>query len=221
MLYTLASIRALVKACFVPHSRLTAVILWFFGLGLVWGFFLSAEAQAALLEQFIEKVNGMDTAGFGLFVDIFFNNLFVSLLLILLGWTMVMPVAVLFANGLTIGVILDLYWQTLPFTPASLLFLVAALAPHGIFELPAFFLSAAVGMLLGLKLIAKKKIFPDRPFKRLAREMGLVFVFAIIPLLLVAGVVEAFVTAPTADWVSQFIVPIDPDLGGADAMPNE
>ena len=76
---------------------------------------------------------------------IFLNNAFVSLLSLVLGLALgVLPILFIAFNGYIVGVISYIVAQQ-----KGLLFIVLALLPHGIVELPMVFLSASIGLRLG------------------------------------------------------------------------
>lgn len=83
---------------------------------------------------------------------IFFNNVSVSLIAILSGFVFgVYPVMILVNNGLLISVVMMSGAAKTNIHPI-ILFLSMVL-PHGIFELPAILIGAALGMHLGLAVI--------------------------------------------------------------------
>ncbi len=84
----------------------------------------------------------------------------------------------------------------------SPLMLLALLLPHGLFELPALFLTTAQAMRLGLVLLSPAH--EGGGFIGLGRELGLfvkLFLAVVLPLLLVAALVETTVTPRLAIWL--------------------
>lgn len=77
-------------------------------------------------------------------MSIFFKNAFVVILCVFLGMRAVVPTIVCVINGLVIGAIGGLLHVHGTAWPNYFL----ALAPHGIFELPAIFLACAIGVSL-------------------------------------------------------------------------
>ena len=61
------------------------------------------------------------------------------------------------------------------------------LAPHGIFELPALFISLGLGLKLGMFFLEKDKV---KTFRNYLWNSLRVFLYIIIPLLLVAALIE-------------------------------
>ena len=122
---------------------------------------------------------------------LFVNNsltVFFAMVLGLIGG--VVPVWSLLLNGYAIGWVLYLSMQAKGMLPSLL-----AIAPHGIFEIPAFLLGASIGIFLGVRAIRRAfgnfEISLRNDLGRSLRFFGRV----ILPLLIVAAVIEAFVTA--------------------------
>jgi uncharacterized membrane protein SpoIIM required for sporulation len=61
------------------------------------------------------------------------------------------------------------------------------LPPHGIFELPAFFLACGIGLWCGTWLIGKDK---HESYRSRAQKSYLVFFRLILPLLIIGAVIE-------------------------------
>lgn len=79
---------------------------------------------------------------------------------------------------------------------------LASLAPHGIFEMPSLFISCALGFYLSVGLA--RKIFRSRkakPGKVLLGETMRLFVLAVVPLTVLAGLTEAYVTPHIMFWL--------------------
>ena len=73
-----------------------------------------------------------------------------------------------------------------------MLYVAAALIPHGIFEIPAFITASALGLMLGQALLLELQGRGNAA--RRASELGSVFLRVVVPLLAIAAVVEAFIT---------------------------
>ncbi len=129
------------------------------------------------LRLLFEGLNLWQTIGL-----LFFNNARASLMAILLGiFFGVVPLIIALTNGYLIGFVARIVsnevsiWQ------------LWRLLPHGIFELPAILISIGLGLKIGIEILTrptKKNLFEnlDKALKT--------FVLIIIPLLIVAAVVE-------------------------------
>jgi Uncharacterized membrane protein len=164
----------------------------FFG-SLVTGY-ISAEhfpsMADALRESFSSRFESLMTMNpFYIMFAIFLNNAFVSLLFLVLGLALgVLPVLFIAFNGYVVGVIAYLVGQE-----RGLLFILLGLLPHGILELPMVFLAASIGLRLGHQVFSALIGRPTQ-IKREFKE-GLTFYFHwILPVLLVAAIIEAFIT---------------------------
>lgn len=173
---------------------------FFFFLGIVFSlfslggnqFFLTnlTASQQEILQQMAELIfNSHPLVGVAF---LFINNLFASMYVVLLGVILGLPpLLALFTNGAFLGTIL----ASLGHGGISALgFFFLGVLPHGLFELPAFFLAAAFGLKLGYHVI-----FP-LPQKR--RGESFIFIWkeflSILPfvliLLITAAAVEIFIT---------------------------
>jgi stage II sporulation protein M len=72
------------------------------------------------------------------------------------------------------------------------LFVAAAILPHGIFEIPAFIISGALGILLAQSLIAEWYGSGDAGVA--AYSYARLFIVFVLPLVAIAATVEAFIT---------------------------
>ncbi|MAE49763.1 hypothetical protein CMI48_02955 [Candidatus Pacearchaeota archaeon] len=135
-----------------------------------------------LLAQLVAQVEGMGT--WELVWFIFQNNVTSALLGLVLGVAFgIFPVINALTNGAVLGYVLRLtanvsgvqeFWRLLP---------------HGIFELPAIFLALGLGLRLGGFAFAGPGLRWNTLKDRLGKGLW-VFVLVILPLLLVAAVIE-------------------------------
>jgi len=121
---------------------------------------------------------------------IFLNNSVKTLAAILLGLAIgIVPALFLVLNGVVLGVVFFLSSHSRGVWPSLLTIL-----PHGVIELAAVFLGTAIGLMLGdfvLKRMLKKSD------AKISAELGRAlrfFSIVIVPMLLVAALIEAFVT---------------------------
>jgi stage II sporulation protein M len=148
-----------------------------------------ADHFAETLANFVKTFAGMPR--WQLAIAIFLNNSLKTLMAILLGTVLgIVPVLFLLANGIALGVAISLSLQA-----RGLWASLVSIMPHGVFELPAVFLGTSIGLMLGIRSIRR---FLGRPGATINAELshGLKYYFTVIlPLLLLAALVEAFVTA--------------------------
>jgi len=171
---------------------ITSIVL--FGFGLVIGLMVvnrfpqMTDTFESSLAGFIKVFRGLPKLQ--LAAAIFLNNMVKTLGVILLGTLLgVIPGCFLILNGAVLGMVLSLsgqvrgHWVTL-----------LSLLPHGMLELPAVFLGTATGIMMGTSMA--RKLFATSASK-IGTELGHALKFfctVIVPLLLVAAIVEAFVT---------------------------
>jgi stage II sporulation protein M len=166
-----------------------------------------------MVKALLEQVKGKDF--FQLFVFIFKNNLMISIFGMFLGIMLgIYPIFLLLINGYFIGFIISFAVGREGLTA------ILSILPHGIFEIPAVIISLGLGINLGFKLISnfaslhKKSywifVLAIVPFilflalfienlrvKKLKnlliyelKNCGKVLVYVILPLLIVAGLIE-------------------------------
>ena len=192
-------IKPAVRKIIVQNLNWIVLAAFFFILGLVTavfsfknGIFINniTDTQYEMLKKIAEMVfEGPAWKGIAI---LFFNNFFASLQMMLLGVLLSMPPLLgLFANGALLGSLLvELGREGVPL----LSFWIAGIMPHGIFELPAFIISAAFGLKAGYHLL-----FP-LPQKKRRESLGIVWkeFFALLPLvislLVLAAIIEVLLT---------------------------
>ncbi len=143
-----------------------------------------------LIKMFEKEFAGQmnDTNSLDMCFKIFLNNLQACILLFLGGASFgVLTLLILSLNGIVIGAIMEIVSKD-----HTALFVAAAILPHGIFEIPAFILSGAIGVLLARSLITEFHGSGDTAVD--ARRFGWLFIRYILPLVSLAAVVEAFIT---------------------------
>ena len=148
------------------------------------------EISEMVMEEFEAQFGGiLSLHPFLIMLIIFLNNAFVSLLFLVMGLGLgILPVLFVAFNGYVVGVLSHLVAQERGF-----LFILIALVPHGIIELPMVFLAAGIGLRLGHQVLAALLGRPTE-IKREFKD-GIRFYFHwIVPLLFVAAVIETFIT---------------------------
>jgi stage II sporulation protein M len=143
-----------------------------------------------LLKLFEKEVAGQmdNTDSFDMCLKIFANNLQACILLFLGGASFgILTIIIMSLNGIVIGAIMEIVSKN-----HTALYVAAAILPHGIFEIPAFILAGALGILLAQSLIAEWYGGEDTAAE--ARRSGRLFILYVLPLTAVAAYVEAFIT---------------------------
>ncbi len=171
---------------YIKESRnfIYSIIIIFFLFSLI-GFFLPvpeyiSEQIARFIQDLLQKTQGMSQGELTRFI--FFNNVqgsfFGMILGVLLG---IFPLISVIANGYLLGFVASLSVQT-----GGVLILLK-LFPHGIFEIPALFISLGLGLKLGSFILRKNRI---ETFKKYFWDSLRVFIFVVIPLLIIASIIE-------------------------------
>ena len=170
-----------------------------FGVLTLLGFAVSLikpELAQGVLDRFTVQIEQLgltnDVPQSQMMATLFFNNVIASLLSMLYGLIPFLPLSALALgmNALMLGAFAAIYQQQ----GIGLGVYVLGVLPHGIFELSALILSCALGLLIcrtGTERILKKS---DTPFFRRVLDCIRVFLTFSVPLLLVAALIETYVT---------------------------
>jgi uncharacterized membrane protein SpoIIM required for sporulation len=161
---------------YVLSSLLVFVIAGLFG------FFASEHLSFldAMIEEIFAKTANL--SGLSLTAFIFYNNVMSSFFGLFMGaFFGFMSFFNVLLNGTVVGYVLALV------SPTHGLGIAWRLVPHGIFELPAIFIATGLGMKLGTSFFHKnwKPVFKQRFIDSVK-----VFFVIVIPLLIVAAVIE-------------------------------
>ncbi|MCK4552839.1 stage II sporulation protein M [Candidatus Pacearchaeota archaeon] len=162
-----------------------SIIGVFFGFTLI-GFFVPASEEITkIILEFIEKLleQTKDMSQLELIRFIFVNNLQSSFFGLIFGVALgIFPVLAAVANGYVLGFVGAISVET------EGIFVLWRIFPHGIFELPAIFISLGLGLKLGSFIFRKEK---GKFFRRCFWNSLRVFLFVVIPLLIIAAIIEA------------------------------
>ncbi|MGM0438890.1 MAG: stage II sporulation protein M [Patescibacteria group bacterium] len=182
-------------------SSIIFVIFTLLGIAFNW---LNPEETEFFFSQiteefsFIENFNFLTTLLF-----IFLNNTLTLVIGTFLGVLFAaVPILFLAINGFVIGVIASYVYPSF-----GALNLFISLAPHGVFELTALFISSGMGVYLGVLAIEEiknknltiKKVlrkirkleFPNKKIKEAYKLCFSGFVYIVLPLVFLAAVVES------------------------------
>lgn len=144
--------------------------------------------------QSLEEVSELfdiikDLSPIGIMLFIFFNNAIKSLIILMLGIGFgIIPLLFIAYNGYIIGIVVYVISGENGFT-----YILSAILPHGIIELPMVFISAAIGLKMGYLLFSSIKGQPVDIKTEFSRGIRFYF-YRVMPLLFVAAVIETFVT---------------------------
>ncbi|MBT7706336.1 stage II sporulation protein M [archaeon] len=135
------------------------------------------EEILEVLKSLALAFEGLTT--FQIIIKILFNNSMVTLLTIIMGIIFgILPLWTTIQNGYIIGFIIN---KVIESEGPLVLW---RLLPHGIFELPAIFISIGLGLKIGEKVIKR-----DNPGLFLLDSLR-VFLLIILPLLIIAAIIE-------------------------------
>lgn len=174
-------------------SRAAILTCALFAFSVMLGVLLTVADPAAgqqLLELFREAILGevLDASAPLLAATLFLNNLQACLVMFLGGASLGLVTAfVILSNGVVIGSIMEVVRQE-----EGALYIAAGLLPHGIFEIPAFLISGTLGFLLARSLWREWHAEGDAAAE--AVRFGRLFCYAVLPLVFLAAVTEAFIT---------------------------
>jgi len=171
---------------YIKDSRnfIYIVIGIFLIFGLI-GFFIPApdflmEQILDFIRELLEKTQAMSQME--LIQFIFFNNLKSSFFGMVFGIALgIFPLFSSIINGYILGFVASMTVEGEGFS------ILWRLLPHGIFELPAVFISLGLGLKLGTFVFYEKKL---ETFKEFFWSSLKVFLFIVIPLLILAGIIE-------------------------------
>lgn len=173
-----------------PYAILSAGL---FSIGAVAGIIALAwlpEAATGVedsVAQFVQVAQGLGPAG--LFVFIVVNNVVKAAVMMGLGLVFgLVPIFFLVSNGIVLSVAAALIAQQ-----AGVWATIGGLLPHGVIEVPAVLLAAAVGLRLGALTIERLRR-PDTKVKAEIVKAWRFFVALVLPALIVAALIETFVT---------------------------
>ncbi|MEK6855547.1 MAG: stage II sporulation protein M [Nanoarchaeota archaeon] len=167
----------------VESRKYIYFIISIFFIAGVFGFIFHSNLDFLIstLKQMVERTKGLSL--FELFVWIFVNNLRAALFGMLGGLVLgILPIL----NALSNGVILGYVFQMVGVKAGYLEFW--KILPHGIFELPAVFISLGIGVRLGMFVFTKNK---KEVFVYETRQAILTFILIVVPLLVLAAIIES------------------------------
>jgi len=158
-----------------------ASIILFFASALI-GFFFASHFSfiEKILQQLVDETYGLGTLD--LIVFIFWNNLKSAFIGLALGIAFgIMPIINAVSNGVVLGYVFNKIYNISGFADFW------RILPHGIFELPAIFISLGMGMKLGSYIFTRKK---NESLLHNIKRAFYAFVLVVVPLLIIAAIIE-------------------------------
>lgn len=177
-------------------------VLWMcavaFGVLILAGFvlgMLNEGLTTGMIQRFSAQIEDMDIVrddGSIRALGLLKNNLTATFFTVAYGFIpfLFLPVIALGVNSLILGVFAANYVRN----GISLLLYVSALIPHGIFEIPAIVIAIALGMHLCRQITYYVRKNPKDFMVPLLKNILRVMLLRVAPLLVVASVIEAYVT---------------------------
>ena len=164
---------------------LFALSLFLFMFGTSMGYSMGDEIPASVFEGVLSNIpDPSEASDLELFSAILTNNVVASFIFMASGVLVGVPPLLFMAlNGFFVG------W--IAYSAASQLglgFVLLTLLPHGVIEIPAITLSAAMGVGLGYHII--NKIRRGEGLQRYVMDSLNVFITRIVPMLIVAALIE-------------------------------
>jgi stage II sporulation protein M len=133
-----------------------------------------------LIKDLVNQTKGLSQ--FNLIKFILFNNVQSTFIGLSSGFFLgIFPIVIAIANGYLLGFV------ALLSVKAGGILTLWKIFPHGIFEMPAVFISLGLGLKLGTFIFQKKKL---KSFENYLINSLKCFLLIVIPLLIIAGIIE-------------------------------
>jgi len=149
----------------------------------------TSENLLGLLKDTFGSITSLEP--FGRMLEIFKNNVRGSFMALLFGLGFgIVPFLFVTVNGIVLGILVEFFIKK-----QGVIFVIAAILPHGIIELPMVIMSVGIGFRLGHAAYFSTK--HQKTIQELLNELkqGVIFYFKIVvPLLLLAAIVESYIT---------------------------
>lgn len=166
-------------------KKFILIVVWIFLISSLIGFFIQApEFISEKILNFVKEIllKTEDMSQNQLISFIFLNNVQSSFFSMMFGIFLgIFPVVSAIMNGYLLGFVANFAIQENGILSLWRIF------PHGIFELPAVFISFALGLRLGVSVFSRKKF---KKFNEQFISSLKAFILIIIPLLIIAAIIE-------------------------------
>lgn len=166
------------------HKNYIYLVIVVFFASSIFGYFNSNQLTFIdeAIKDIILKTQGLDALELIWFI--FSNNVTSAISSLFLGVLFgVFPIFNAVFNGTILGYV---YSKAVPIAGFGVIW---RLLPHGIFELPAIFISLGLGVHLGMSFFTTGRL---NTFKERFRNSLKVFLAVVVPLLMLAAVIESF-----------------------------
>ena len=180
------------------HSKALKIAILVFLAGAIFGYmeYTNVLAYRQLYEQIFEQSVGrfIELEGTELAKGIFFNNIRASVLGLCSGILpfVFFPVFNIAGNGITTGAAIASVSITTGRDASSLVLL--GILPHGIFEITALVVAIALGITLCMNVTKALLRKPHEQIAEVLDETARCYVLLVLPLILIAAVVETYIT---------------------------
>ena len=163
-------------------------------IGLILGFVKPSFAQD-FVDRFVQQIEDMGVRledGSISAAVLLANNIQATFTTVIYGFIpyIKLPVIALGTNAILLGAFAAYYLHN----GMSLIVYLAALLPHGIFEIPAIIYAIALGIYLCEQVTARLRTGQKGLVRNAWFDISRVLVFRVIPMLLIASLVEAYIT---------------------------
>lgn len=149
----------------------------------------TSENLLGLLKETFGSITSLEP--FGRMLEIFKNNVRGSFMALIFGLGFgIVPFLFVAANGIVLGILVEFFLKK-----QGVIFVIAAILPHGIIELPMVIISVGIGFRLGHAAYFSTR--HQKTIQELLNELkqGVIFYFKIVvPMLLLAAIVESYIT---------------------------
>jgi len=149
------------------------------------------ETKKLLLTQAAEYVKNIVVSNqFLLSWKIFVNNTTISLFLLLFGFLLsIWSLLIVFGNIVVIWIVLEYSIDKIWLYKS-----IFAMLPHGIFEITAIVLTFALSLKLTYLILKKVWNWKETKISSKIKEVFLLWLYFIVPLLFMAAIIETFLT---------------------------
>lgn len=140
------------------------------------------RTMLAQITDYLQEIITTTQNPFQLMWKIIINNLRASALAMILGVTIIYPLFFMALNGYVLGAVVRNGIEV------AGIGILGKIIPHGIFELPALVIAAALGVYVGSWM-------SHQPFLQRVRHAAKTYLITVVPLLILAGIIEGILAA--------------------------